>query len=57
MLLLQAALFAAMPLVGGFAAFALLAALVLLCYGGGFGTMLAFVADYFGTKHLGRSTG
>ncbi len=32
---------------------ALLFALVLLCYGGGFGTMPSFVADYFGTKHMG----
>ena len=28
-------------------------AIVLLCYGGGFGTMPSFVADYFGTKYLG----
>ena len=27
-------------------------ALVLLCYGGGFGTMPSFNADYFGTRHL-----
>jgi len=28
-------------------------AIVLLCYGGGFGTMPSFVADYFGTKYMG----
>jgi len=28
-------------------------AIVLLCYGGGFGTMPSFVADYFGTKFMG----
>ena len=27
--------------------------MVLLCYGGGFGTMPAFTADYFGTKNVG----
>jgi OFA family oxalate/formate antiporter-like MFS transporter len=26
---------------------------VLLCYGGGFGTMPAFAADYFGSKNVG----
>jgi MFS transporter, OFA family, oxalate/formate antiporter len=57
MFLLQAVLFAAMALVDGFAAFAVLMTLVLLCYGGGFGTMPAFVADYFGAKHLGTVYG
>jgi OFA family oxalate/formate antiporter-like MFS transporter len=32
-------------------------ALVLLCYGGGFGTMPSFNADYFGTKYLGVNYG
>jgi OFA family oxalate/formate antiporter-like MFS transporter len=27
--------------------------IVLMCYGGGFGTMPAFVADYFGSKNVG----
>jgi OFA family oxalate/formate antiporter-like MFS transporter len=26
---------------------------VLMCYGGGFGTMPAFTADYFGPKNVG----
>jgi OFA family oxalate/formate antiporter-like MFS transporter len=26
---------------------------ILLCYGGGFGTMPAFAADYFGPKNVG----
>jgi OFA family oxalate/formate antiporter-like MFS transporter len=30
-----------------------IAFLVLLCYGGGFGTMPAFAADYFGSKNVG----
>jgi MFS family permease len=32
-------------------------AIVLLCYGGGFGTMPSFNADYFGTKFLGVNYG
>jgi OFA family oxalate/formate antiporter-like MFS transporter len=32
-------------------------AIVLLCYGGGFGTMPSFNADYFGTKYLGINYG
>jgi MFS family permease len=41
----------ALPLV------ALLFAIVLLCYGGGFGTMPSFTADYFGTKYMGVDYG
>jgi len=26
---------------------------ILMCYGGGFGTMPAFAADYFGSKNVG----
>src|SRR5262249_6205016 len=32
-------------------------AVVLLCFGGGFGTMPSFNADYFGTTHLGENFG
>jgi MFS family permease len=32
---------------------AALFAVVLLCYGGGFGTMPSFTADYFGTRYMG----
>jgi MFS family permease len=32
-------------------------ALLLLCYGGGFGTMPAFNADFFGTKNFGANYG
>ena len=32
-------------------------AIMLLCYGGGFGTMPSFNADYFGTKYLGINYG
>jgi len=53
MFLLQAVLFFIMPAVSSFALFTLLAFLVLLCYGGGFGTMPAFCADYFGSREVG----
>jgi MFS family permease len=32
-------------------------AIILACYGGGFGTMPSFNADYFGTKYLGINYG
>ncbi len=38
-------------------AVAALFAVVLLCYGGGFGVMPSFVADWFGTRHLGQVYG
>ncbi len=46
--------------VGGVSALWLVAALfavVLLDYGGGFGTMPSFTADYFGTKYMGVNYG
>jgi hypothetical protein len=36
---------------------ATLFAIVLLCYGGGFGTMPSFTADFFGTKYMGVNYG
>jgi MFS transporter, OFA family, oxalate/formate antiporter len=57
MFLLQAALFATMPSVGAYALFAALAFVVISCYGGGFGTMPAFAADYFGSKNVGQVYG
>jgi MFS family permease len=42
--------------VGGIHSLGLVAtlfAIVLLCYGGGFGTMPSFTADYFGTRYMG----
>lgn len=38
-------------------AVAALFAVVLLCYGGGFGVMPSLVADWFGTRHLGANYG
>jgi MFS transporter, OFA family, oxalate/formate antiporter len=57
MFLLQAALFGLMPHVTGFGLFTTLAFGVLLCYGGGFGTMPAFATDYFGPTNVGSIYG
>ena len=57
MFLLQAVLFTLLPRVDGFAALATLAFVVLLCYGGGFGTMPAFAADFFGPTNIGSIYG
>ena len=54
---LQAILFWLLPSAHGLPAFAALAVIVFLCYGGGFGTMPAFAADYFGTDHVGSIYG
>lgn len=54
---LQAVVFWLLPSAGSLTAFATLALIVLLCYGGGFGTMPAFAADYFGTEHVGSIYG
>jgi len=57
MFALQAVLFAIMPSAGSYALFAALAFVVLTCYGGGFGTMPAFAADYFGARNVGQVYG
>ena len=53
MFLAQVALFWAFPTINSPGALTIVAFVVLLCYGGGFGTMPAFVADYFGPKNVG----
>jgi OFA family oxalate/formate antiporter-like MFS transporter len=53
MFLLQVGLFWILPGVTSAAILALLAFIILMCYGGGFGTMPAFAADYFGSKNVG----
>lgn len=53
MFVLQAIIFFVMTQVHTFDVFAVLAMIVALCYGGGFGTMPAFAADYFGTRYVG----
>ena len=53
----QAVIFWILPSVQSFPAFTALALLILLCYGGGFGTMPAFAADYFGAENVGSIYG
>ena len=57
MFLLQAILFWILPGVGTQGALTVVAFVILLCYGGGFGTMPAFAADYFGPKFVGSIYG
>jgi MFS transporter, OFA family, oxalate/formate antiporter len=58
MFLLQAALFFLLPVVGvSFVMLAILSFIIVSCYGGGFGTMPAFNADYFGSKNVGMIYG
>ena len=53
MFALQVVLFWALPSMHGTAALTVVAFIVLMCYGGGFGTMPAFAADYFGARNVG----
>jgi len=57
MFLLQAVVFFLLAQAGSYVLFAVLAFIILLCYGGGFGTMPAFAADYFGAKNVGKIYG
>ena len=58
MYLLQAALFFLIPVIGSsFVVLAILAFIIVSCYGGGFGTMPAFNADYFGSRNVGTIYG
>ena len=57
MFLEQAIVFVLLSQVHGFAGLAVLAFAVLLCYGGGFGTMPAFAADFFGSRNVGSIYG
>jgi OFA family oxalate/formate antiporter-like MFS transporter len=57
MLAVQAICFAILPHAAAFAIFAVLAAFIYLAYGGGFGTMPATAADYFGTPNAGAIYG
>ncbi|MBI4886058.1 MAG: OFA family MFS transporter [Acidobacteria bacterium] len=54
---IQAAIFALLPGVESFGLLTTLTCAVLLCYGGGFGTMPAFAADYFGAENVGSIYG
>jgi MFS transporter, OFA family, oxalate/formate antiporter len=53
MLLLQVLLFWIFPSIHTAGVTTAAAFVILMCYGGGFGTMPAFVADYFGSKNVG----
>jgi MFS family permease len=53
----QVGVFALVGRVHDLPSVAALFAVVLLCYGGGFGTMPSLVADWFGTRHLGVNYG
>jgi len=54
---LQAVVFLGVGRLHALGPVAALFAVVLLCYGGGFGTMPSFVADAFGTRWLGANYG
>ena len=53
MFLVQALLFWFLPGITSAGTLTVVAFVILLCYGGGFGTMPAFAADYFGAKNVG----
>jgi len=57
MFFLQAVIFILLSRVQTFSALGALAFVVLLCYGGGFGTMPAFAADLFGAANVGSIYG
>src|SRR5882672_11568433 len=53
MFALQALLFWFYPNIATVSLMTIVTFVVLMCYGGGFGTMPAFAADYFGSKNVG----
>lgn len=57
MYLVQVAIFVLLTRTHSFTWVAIEFAVVLLCYGGGFGVMPSFNADYFGTKFMGQNYG
>ena len=57
MFVVQATAFLLLSHVSGLGSLAVLLFIILLCYGGGFGTMPAFAADYFGSKDVGSIYG
>jgi MFS transporter, OFA family, oxalate/formate antiporter len=57
MFAIQGACFALLPMASSIGVFFLLGALVYLCYGGGFGTMPAAAADFFGPRNAGAIYG
>jgi MFS transporter, OFA family, oxalate/formate antiporter len=57
MFVVQAAAFAALPYAESFVLFTVLASVIALCFGGGFGIMPAACVDFFGTEHGGAVFG
>src|SRR5205807_5766060 len=57
MFVTQLVMFVVLSRVQSFTALAACAFVVLFCYGGGFGTMPAFAADYFGPANVGSIYG
>jgi OFA family oxalate/formate antiporter-like MFS transporter len=53
MYLCQVGLFWVMPNIAEASLLTVLTFIILMCYGGGFGTMPAFATDYFGAKNIG----
>ncbi|MGC1462855.1 MAG: OFA family MFS transporter [Terracidiphilus sp.] len=53
MFLIQVGLFWMLPSIDSVAILTTVSFIILMCYGGGFGTMPAFTADYFGSKNVG----
>src|SRR6202030_398907 len=53
MFLVQVLLFWFLPNIGAATLMTIITFIVLMCYGGGFATMPAFAADYFGPKNVG----
>jgi|WetSurMetagenome_2_1015567.scaffolds.fasta_scaffold82465_1 MFS transporter, OFA family, oxalate/formate antiporter len=51
--LIQVVIFFALPSLQNLTLFSLAFAVIGLCYGGGFGTMPSFTADYFGARYMG----
>ncbi len=54
---IQIVAFAVIPFISSFALLLVPAAIIALCYGGGFGTMPAFAADFFGPRNAGTIYG
>jgi OFA family oxalate/formate antiporter-like MFS transporter len=57
MLALLATTLRLLPLTSGMLGFTLVAAIAMLCFGGGLGTLPAFASDLFGLKHVGPIMG
>jgi OFA family oxalate/formate antiporter-like MFS transporter len=55
--IIQIFAFLSIPFIGNFALLFMPASIIGLCYGGGFGTMPAFAADFFGPKNSGTIYG